>query len=45
MTVAEILVKENQNTSTIFLFKEGIFWRAYERSAFVCVETLTKFID
>lgn len=33
MTVKEILQIESTNTSTINLFKEGIFWRAYNQSA------------
>ena len=43
MTVAEILIKENQNIENIFLFKEGIFWRAYERSAFFFVKHIKSF--
>jgi hypothetical protein len=34
MGILEILRLEANNTCSIILFKEGIFWRAYERSAF-----------
>ena len=34
MKVQEILKIEKDNRASIFLFKEGFFWRAYERSAF-----------
>lgn len=35
MSISEILKKEAANNGDIILFKEGIFWRAYERSAFL----------
>ena len=34
MTVKEIIAIESANTSSIILFKEGIFWRIYEKSAY-----------
>ena len=34
MTVKEILVIESANTGSINLFKEGIFWRVYQKSAY-----------
>ncbi|HNV82203.1 MAG: hypothetical protein WBI34_06355 [Tenuifilaceae bacterium] len=37
MGISEILSREAANTGSIILFKEGIFWRAYERSAFFFV--------
>jgi hypothetical protein len=33
MTVKEILEIENANTGSINLFKEGICWKVYEKSA------------
>jgi len=37
MKIHEILTLEKTNTNTIFLLKEGIFYRAYELSAFLFV--------
>lgn len=37
MSISEILKKEATNIGDIILFKDGIFWRAYERSAFYFV--------
>jgi len=34
MTIKEILEIESTNTSRINLFKEGIFWRVYQKSAY-----------
>lgn len=34
MTVKEIIQIENGNQNTIILLREGIFWRAYEKSAY-----------
>lgn len=34
MTVKEIIQMENGNQNTIILLREGIFWKAYERSAY-----------
>jgi hypothetical protein len=31
-SIKEIIEKEHQNTDKIILHKEGIFWKAYERS-------------
>ncbi len=39
MKITEILHKENDNKG-IILHKEGIFWRAYERSAYRFVSSL-----
>ena len=33
MKIAEIVELEKTNTESIFLLNEGLFWRAYERSA------------
>ncbi|HOK86879.1 MAG TPA: hypothetical protein PLF12_11060 [Tenuifilum sp.] len=35
MSISEILKKEATNIGDIILFKDGIFWRAYERSAYL----------
>ena len=34
MTIQHILSKECRNTNSIHLLKDGLFWRAWERSAF-----------
>lgn len=40
MTVKEIIAIENANEGGIYLFKEGIFWRVYNRSAMRLVNNL-----
>ncbi|MFH1191135.1 MAG: hypothetical protein V1670_02955 [Candidatus Omnitrophota bacterium] len=40
MTVKNILELESTNTNNIFLLKEGIFYRAYNRSAMFMVTTI-----
>lgn len=35
MQIKAIIAQESTNTCSIILFREGIFWRAYERSAFL----------
>ena len=37
MTIKEILEIENANADMINLFKEGIFWRVYQKSAYYFV--------
>ncbi len=34
MTKAEIIIEETQNPEKITLYKEGVFWKAYNKSAF-----------
>ncbi|NDV84975.1 hypothetical protein [Bacteroides sp. 51] len=34
MTQKEIFFKEENNYTRIFLYREGIFWKAYEKSAY-----------
>ena len=34
MTFKEIIERENQNTDSVWLYREGMFMKAYERSAF-----------
>ena len=34
MTFREIIEREDQNTDSIWLYREGMFMKAYERSAF-----------
>jgi len=43
MNTKEILLQENNNHDSIFLLKEGCFWRAYERSAFRFVKNIRSF--
>ena len=40
MSIQEITDIEEKNEDCIFLYKEGIFWKAYQRSAFL---TVTRF--
>lgn len=40
MTVKNILELESTNTNNIFLLKEGIFYRAYNRSAMLMVTSI-----
>jgi hypothetical protein len=35
MTILDKTTLQNQNTSQIFLFKEGIFYKAYNEGAFL----------
>lgn len=35
MTQKEIYDLENANNNKIYLYREGIFWKAYERSALI----------
>jgi hypothetical protein len=35
MTISEKITLQNQNTSQIYLFKEGIFYKAYNEGAFL----------
>ena len=34
MTFHEIISRESQNEDSIYLYREGMFMKAYERSAF-----------
>lgn len=34
MTASEIMKLEQENTNSIILLREGIFWKAYEKSAY-----------
>ncbi len=43
MTVKDIAESENQNRRSIILRREGMFLRAYERSAMLFVENVAKF--
>ena len=43
MKIAEILEIENANTDNINLFKEGIFWRVYEKSAWRFVKNIREY--
>ena len=42
MTTQEITQAEAENTDRIVLYREGLFWRAYERSAFaLCTQGMS----
>lgn len=43
MTKKEIFDSEKENLKNIYLYKEGIFWKAYERSAFNFCKHVTAF--
>lgn len=43
MKITEIIKIEESNTEKIYLFKEGFFWRAYERSAYRFVKYIRNF--
>jgi hypothetical protein len=43
MSLKEILEVENGNKDSIYLIKEGIFWRGYERSAYYFVKNIKEF--
>lgn len=43
MTLQEIIAAENCNTDRIFLYPEGVFWKAYERSAFAFVRRISRY--
>jgi len=38
MQIKAIIAQESNNVGSIILFREGIFWRAYERSAYYFVK-------
>ena len=40
MTIPEIIKEEENNLQSIYFHKEGLFWRAYERSAYQVVKHL-----
>lgn len=43
MKVSEILQMEQTYTESIILHKEGLFWRAYERSAYLLLKHYRQF--
>lgn len=43
-TIIQILSTESANTSNIYLYREGIFYKAYERSAYAFVTGVQKFM-
>lgn len=43
MTYTEIIKQEETNTTAIYLYKEGAFWKAYEMSAFLFCEIVQKY--
>jgi hypothetical protein len=38
MDILRIIQLEEENLSNVHLYKEGSFWKAYERSAYLFVE-------
>lgn len=44
MTIKEILAYESANFDSIVLYREGLFWRAYERSAYNFVKHIKAFL-
>ena len=45
MKVKEILEIENANTGSINLFKKGICWRVYEKSAWRFLKNIREYDD
>lgn len=43
-TIIQILSAESVNTSNIYLYREGLFYKAYERSAYAFVTGVQKFM-
>lgn len=43
MTFREIIDREEQNTDSIWLYREGMFMKAYERSAFFAHSLIHEF--
>lgn len=43
MTFSEILSREENNRNTVYLYKEGIFLKAYERSAYLVYMNIHEF--
>ena len=43
MTIAEKYTTEQANLSSIHLYREGTFWRAYERSAYLFVTKVREY--
>jgi len=43
MKINEIITFEAENTSSIILHKEGLFWRAYEKSAFLFIRHIKEY--
>lgn len=44
MTIEDIVKAENDNDHTIILFREGIFWKAYEKSAYAFCKHIKTFL-
>lgn len=43
MTHKEIIQREADNTSLIYLYKEGLFWKAFEKSAYLFVNSIASY--
>ncbi|MDR3118380.1 MAG: hypothetical protein LBU44_03030 [Mediterranea sp.] len=44
MNIEDIVKAEADNTGTIILFREGVFWKAYERSAYAFCKHIKSFV-
>lgn len=44
MTIEDIVKAETENNSTIILLREGIFWKAYEKSAYAFCKRIKPFM-
>lgn len=42
-TLSSILSKESSNTHTLYFYREGVFYKAYERSAYLFVKYVRPF--
>ncbi|MDR0746072.1 MAG: hypothetical protein LBF17_06230 [Mediterranea sp.] len=44
MTIEDIIKEEIENNNTVILFREGIFWKAYEKSAYAFCKHVKPFM-
>ena len=44
MTIEDIIKAETGNNNTVILFREGIFWKAYEKSAYAFCKYIKSFM-
>jgi hypothetical protein len=44
MTIEDIVKAETENNNTVILFREGIFWKAYEKSAYAFCKHIKPFM-
>ena len=43
MTIKKILLTEESNINSIYLYREGMFYKAYERSAYAFINNVKKY--